>query len=206
MSIVYQTKEGGTTEIFKGCVLETRERNFYDDSDFYAVVWDDEKKALSTPEYATTRYGGGGTAFADATPEVRAAADAWAYKTLKKGYFQRYVKELADPEKGDMVTIVRGKSGKGSTGKLFWIGEKKTYGGYSRWSQNTVQKVGVALDDEKNEKGQYKNVVWTYLGNVEAVVSSKYKISEAKRLMKGLKRSGYGAWLAYQAAPLAFVP
>ena len=38
-----------------GLVLGTGEHNFYDDSDFYAVVWDPVKKKTQEVEYATTR-------------------------------------------------------------------------------------------------------------------------------------------------------
>lgn len=40
---------------YEGCVFETRERNFYDDSDFYAVVWDEASQDVIEVEYATTR-------------------------------------------------------------------------------------------------------------------------------------------------------
>jgi hypothetical protein len=183
----------------------TRERNFLEDSDFYAVVWDAEKQTLNTVEYASTRYGGGGNATEDATADVVKAANAYAYKSLKKLAFDAYKEKLATPVKGDMVKVVKGKTGKGSVGKLFWIGEERTYGGYSKWSQTKVQKVGIALDDEKNEKGQFKNVVWTYLANIEvADLSKKFKYSEAKRALKSLKRAGWAAWSAYQAYPLEY--
>jgi hypothetical protein len=202
MSVVMPT-EG---ELYKGAVLMTRERNFYDDSDFYAVVWNAEKQALETFDYASTRYASGGSAAADATPEVVAAANAYAYKSLRKEAFAAYKEKLAKPVKGDTVKVFKGRKGKGSVGKLFWVGEERTYGGpYSSWAQTKATKVGVALDEEKDEKGRYKNVVWTYLANVEvADLSKKFKFSEAKRALKGLKRAGWAAWSAYQAYPLTY--
>ena len=62
-----------------GKVLSLGERNGYDDSDFYAVVWDDEKNAPEEITYASTRgwtYPNG--ASVDATPEVVAKHEAWA--------------------------------------------------------------------------------------------------------------------------------
>ena len=199
-------KPAGTVELYKGAVIESREMNGYDDSDFYVLAWDEESEKLVRYEYATTRYGGGGTAQVDATPEAVQKANAWAYEKLKRQMFNEYKGELTVAEKGDIVKIAKGKTGKGLTGKLFWIGEKKTYGGYSRWSQNVVQKVGVALDDEKNEKGQYKNVVWTYYGNLEVDVaaSKKFSISEVKRMLRVLKKHGVGAWAA-RGSPYFYV-
>src|SRR5215510_5788359 len=39
----------------EGLVLELREMNGYDDSDFYAVVWNDAKGEPERVEYASTR-------------------------------------------------------------------------------------------------------------------------------------------------------
>lgn len=186
-------------ESFKGAVLHEYERNGYDDSDWHVVVWDDEKNQIEDFMYATTRgwsYPNG--ASVDATEEVKAKAAAWAYNKLRKSTWQKYLSELARPEKGDLVTVVKGrKVAKGTTGTLFWIGQKATYGGYSRWSQTEVTKCGVALDDEKDERGFYKNVAWTYLENLEADVKSKFRYSEIKRRLKGLRQNSLGAWMAY---------
>jgi hypothetical protein len=62
-----------------GHCLYEYEYNGYDDSDFYMVVWNGEKRAPETIMFATTRgwsYPSLGSR-ADATPEVRAAYDAW---------------------------------------------------------------------------------------------------------------------------------
>jgi hypothetical protein len=208
MAVVMPTYEAGKPvgqkTLYAGAVLMTREKNYYDDSDFYAVVWDADEKKLANYEYGSTRYGGSGGASEDATPEVVAAANAYAYQALKKVAFAAYVDGLKTPEKGDTVTVVRDKNGKGSTGFLFWVGEERTYGGYSKWSQKTVQKCGVALDTEKNEKGQFKNVVWTYLANLDVDVSKKFSYKEAKYRLKSLKRAGWAAWSSYMAYPLAY--
>ena len=49
-------------EIYKGCVISLWERNGYNDSDFYASVWDEETKSIKEYEYDTTRFAGGGSA------------------------------------------------------------------------------------------------------------------------------------------------
>jgi len=63
---------------FVGCVLSLREKNGYDDSDFFARVWDEEKQNVHEVMYATTRgwtYKNGATI--DATDDVKAKAEAW---------------------------------------------------------------------------------------------------------------------------------
>ena len=42
--------------LFAGKVLADRERNFYDDSDFYVVVFDEGQ--LKSYEYGSTRFAG----------------------------------------------------------------------------------------------------------------------------------------------------
>ena len=70
---------------YRGCVLETRERNYYDDSDFYAVVWDEEKGCVREVDYATTRaWTYRNFARVDATDDVRAKAKAWARAELER--------------------------------------------------------------------------------------------------------------------------
>ena len=44
-----------TYETHNGFCLENRERNGYDDSDFYMIVWNPEEKAPESIEYASTR-------------------------------------------------------------------------------------------------------------------------------------------------------
>lgn len=60
-----------------GRVLRTWERNGYDDSDFYATIWNDEKGRPEEVQYDTTRFGGGGGATVDATDEVKARYADW---------------------------------------------------------------------------------------------------------------------------------
>ncbi len=142
-------------------------------------------------------------------PQVRAKADAWAYAQLRTKVWNNYLAKLRVPAKGDLVTVVKGRKVKvGTKGKLFWVGQPATFGPVPRfkggWSPKVTTKVGVALDDTKNEKGQYANVVWTYLENLEADVKSKFKYSAARSVLSGLKHSGAGAWLAYQAHPALY--
>lgn len=60
-----------------GRVLSTGEVNGYDDSDFYAIVWNDERQTAERIVYATTRaWTYDRSASVDATPEVLAIYEA----------------------------------------------------------------------------------------------------------------------------------
>ena len=50
----------GLVMTYVGCVLSTREKNYHDDSDFYALVWDEAAQRIRSIEYDTTRFAGGG--------------------------------------------------------------------------------------------------------------------------------------------------
>lgn len=68
---------------YEGCVLSTGEHNYYDDSDFYAMVWDEPTQSVKKVIYATTRgwtYHNG--AKVDATEENRAKAEAYEGQRL----------------------------------------------------------------------------------------------------------------------------
>lgn len=83
--------------------------------------------------------------------------------------------EAKTPRKGKMVEVVRGrKVPVGTRGIIFWMQEMtfspRFNNGY-RKGPDTV-KIGIALDDQKDAKGRYTNVVWTYQANVEVVRAS----------------------------------
>lgn len=93
---------------YKGAVLDTGEHNYHDDSDFYAVVWDGERvKRISD---GTTRCYAPPCCTADATPEVRDAAEKW----LAESYYPPVIrlKLEQDAKKvrvGSVVTVVAGR-------------------------------------------------------------------------------------------------
>lgn len=69
---------------YEGCVLRIGEHNYYDDSDFYAVVWDEETQSTRKITYATTRaWTTYNHAERDATDEVRKKADAYELKVSR---------------------------------------------------------------------------------------------------------------------------
>lgn len=129
---------------YAGCVLNTYERNGYDDSDFYAVCWDREKQRIVEVEYDTTRCGGGGYAKIDATEEVLREVYRH-YKKMATDYFDKtYNEKLARMvRKGDTVEVVRGrKIPKGTVGKVFWTWTK-----YNPYSYEDEDRVGIERED-----------------------------------------------------------
>lgn len=77
----------------QGCVISLRERNGYDDSDFFATYWDEESQSFQEIEYATTRgWSYPNNATVDATPEVLARWEAHQKQTRRNqraGYLRR---------------------------------------------------------------------------------------------------------------------
>lgn len=72
-------------EEYVGCVLDTFERNMSDDSDFYAIVWDEEDQSVKSVMYATTRgWTYHNKAFVDATKEAQEKATKWAVDHVTK--------------------------------------------------------------------------------------------------------------------------
>jgi hypothetical protein len=135
---------------YEGQVVALREHNGYDDSDFYAVVWDAEKAEPREVMYATTRgWTYRNSATVDATPEVAAAYAAYTAARRAEYMAFREAQEAARVEKGKTVEVVRGrKVPKGTTGTVIWVGSGR-YG----------ERVGV-----KDAAG---TVHWTAASNVE---------------------------------------
>ncbi len=132
----------------QGMVLSTGERNGYDDSDFYANVWDEATQSIKQVEYATTRgwtYPNG--ASVDASPEVQAKAAAWVAE-------QKRVIEAATVRVGKTVQVVRGrKLPIGTVADVFWMGPDK----YKKYGK----RVGLRLLDGTKVFIDAANVVTT---------------------------------------------
>jgi len=142
---------------YEGCVLQTYERNGYDDSDFYAIVWDEAQSTVKHVMYATTRgwtYANG--ADVDATPEAIAKAqlamresdihmamlsEEWDSTVPKK---DRRVRVLGTGKNNDRPRRWKGEVIEADTeGVVFWIGVD----GYNSTRWNTRHRLGVELDD-----------------------------------------------------------
>lgn len=205
MSVWMESQKNGETvreESFKGCVLETRERNYHDDSDFYAVVWSEEKQAVTEVQYATTRgWTYNNSATVDATPEVLVKAGEWAVKRAFEALKLADKAEAAKPAKGKVVTVVRGgKVQQGTTGEVIWIGAGKAYS----WSQakyGTPQRVGI-----KDATGE---VHWTAASNVEVQSPEQYETPESVLAQRAERfksdPSGFYSSMVARAMSLAYL-
>lgn len=135
-----------------GLCISDYERNGYDDSDFYMVVWNWEKMHTETIEFASTRgwsYPAMGSK-PDATPEVLAAYAEWQKKIDADARRERQEAESRLPKKGRTVRVIKGrKLPKGTIAKVFWTGcnQFQTYyrNGYNQ--PNQYDRLGLELED-----------------------------------------------------------
>lgn len=152
------TKDGQTyflCEQYAGRIVAQRERNYYDDSDFYVIVWDSEKKVPFEVQTWTTRYPSDFlvSEAVDATDEVREEYSAYRKAERERDEEYRRQQEARRPSTGKTIRVFKGrKVAKGTTGKCIWIGNS----GYG-------MRCGL-----KDDQG---NVFWTALSNIEVVVS-----------------------------------
>ena len=141
---------------FNGCVLGVTERNGYHDSDFYAIVWDDEQGCVRTIEDGTTRfYAPSKYSRADASYEVLEKARAWWSREIgPKMAAETLLARARAIEVGSTVEVVKGrKIAKGTVGKVTWKGE-------DRFASNRYTKayrVGISTPN---------GTVFTSMGNV----------------------------------------
>lgn len=133
MALNHLHAELGHETSYEGMVLRLGEHNWYDDSDFYALVWDEATQSVKKITYATTRgwtYHNG--AKVDASPEVRAKAEAWESARLYDLYAEQAqeekLKALKELETGVEVKSLttRGKN-KGVVGYVQTV-MKSSYG------------------------------------------------------------------------------
>lgn len=152
------TKYGTGERTHIGRVVETFEKNYSDDSDFYAIVLNDSLDGWDIIEYDTTRCGGLGSADVDCS---KADFDTfWANRGRAK-----YLAWCADQDhranlkitKGAYVRVVKGKKAPvGVEGRVFYT--KECVFGIG-WNSKRCQKIG--LEDMDG------NTYWTYDHNVE---------------------------------------
>lgn len=126
MAITTKQEDGTNKQTYVGAVLDTREYNGYNDSDFYAVVWDDTQGIIEV-EYGSTRYHSDSYATADATAEVVEKANRWASEKLNY-ICPMYSAKRAEKkiEVGSEVVVCKGrKVAHGFAGRITWVGMTK---------------------------------------------------------------------------------
>jgi hypothetical protein len=142
------------------CVREY-ERNGYDDSDFFMVVYNPIGDKFEHHEFASTR-GWSYPCFAshvDAMPEILAKYEAYLIEQKRLAEEQRQRILAATPAKGKVLRVVRGrKVPVGTVGVCVWLGSS-AYG----------KRVGI-----KDDQGK---IHWTAYDNVE--VSAVPQTSES---------------------------
>lgn len=133
---------------YEGKVLETRERNGYDDSDFYALVWDDDTNSVKSVDYATTRgWTYLNSASVDATDDVKAKAAAYYSARALEALKDKAAADARKPAVGKSVKVVKGrKVPKGTEGVVFWVGPGKAYSYYAA-KYGTPDRVGFRTAD-----------------------------------------------------------
>jgi len=109
----------------KGLVILTGEHNYYDDSDFFVIYWDEATQTPKEAGYASTR---GWTypnhAEVDATPEILEKYHDYHDRLAEqKREAYRKAKE-AEPSVGKRVKITRGKY-HDNEGEVVWFGPDK---------------------------------------------------------------------------------
>lgn len=171
-----------------GCVIEKYERNGYDDSDFVAVVWDEESQSVQHIEYATTRgWTYCNSATVDVTPENLAKAEAY----MRAKAFQRWkddnLKQAEMPYKGRLVKVIKGRKVKpGTTGEVFWFGEdqykaaqRNRYNRYNPYAGLVGKyfkdryRIGIKWSDAKGEHKEFVSAE-----NVEVINPQSYLIPD----------------------------
>lgn len=155
-------------DTYEGCVLEEYERNMHDDSDFYAIVWDEATQSVKSIEYGTTRaWTYPNHAKVDATPEVRAKADAYYIRTGAAGLRRNAEEEAKEPAKGKTCKVVKGrKIAKDTVVECVGAPTRSVYG-----FNSVTYNILVRLPNG--------DLIHTNVKNLEVLNPEKYHMSEA---------------------------
>ena len=79
--------------------------------------------------------------------------------------------------KGKMVEINRGRKNRGIIGEVFWVGHPEKFSYYAKEHRS----VGIKLNNEKDDNGKFKNVVFAYDYNCD-VVNYESHLTDKKHL------------------------
>jgi hypothetical protein len=140
-----------------GFCLSASTSYFYDDDRpiYHMLIWDPATKEPRS-------VGGSWNSKADATPEVRAAHEAWQERKREEERKAREDREARTPRKGKTIRVVRGRKVPiGTVGTCIWYGEGKAFS----WHQaryGSPMRVGLKTADG--------TVFWTAASNVEVVI------------------------------------
>lgn len=147
---------------YEGCVFATRERNYTDDSEFYAVVWDEDAQDFREVLYMYTGLGGtdNNEASTDATDELKAHIAPIIEPKILEIIRAAVKADASKVKKGAMV-----RTNDGRKGRVFWMGvverrERAGWNGYRNPYFRTVthKRVGIELDDGARIFEEQRNV------------------------------------------------
>ena len=181
---IYSDKRDGglaeiieTKETYTERVLEVYEDNGYNDSDFYAVVWDDEQNCLIHKQYATTRfYSEGYGAKVDATPEIIEKANAEKAKYFLKYAIENDLENAKSVKIGKKVEVTRGRKNRGTIGEVFWVGRPEKFSYHSK----EYRAIGIKLNDERDDNGKFKNIVFANDYNCDVINFETYLTDQSE--------------------------
>lgn len=179
MAILYQNEEPK----YPGRVLAVREKNFADESDFYAIVYDDVEDKVKEIIYGSTRFAGSGFAEPDAPKEIHELAKAAWVRDKFQDFKERTIEYLKIPVRGSRIKVVKGRKNKhGRTGKVEFIKTKRSK--FDRRETYTI--VGFIPDDDPEV------LAIDYLSNVEAIdVEIPTDIDLLNRLIQLANKGAY---------------
>lgn len=162
---------------YEGCVLTTRERNGYDESDFYAIVWDEAYKCVREVEYDSTRYAGGAAASQDYTEEVVAKVYAYCCNLFAHQAYNTAVDTATRFQKGKRIVVTksvkrakdaRNNVPKGMTGTVMQLSDS-SFGARVQFVDDQA--------DQDVPMDRWKHYHWVSAENVEVVEPEQYYIS-----------------------------
>ena len=174
---------------YEGCVLTTRERNGYDDSDFYAIVWDEAQQCVHEHEYSSTRYAGGGNAVVDATEETIEKVYQYCCALFTEQVKQEAVKDATRFNMGRPVRVVkavkrakdaRNNAPKGMTGTVTQVSDG-TYGLRVQFLDDMAYK-DLPMD-------KWKHLHWVSADNLEVIDPEQYYMSTELASIIGVRRA-----------------
>lgn len=174
---------GLVEEKYKGCVITHREQNHYDDSDFYAVVYNPETGGTFCEEYASTRYWCNSWATDDLLPEFDGTLRASHYQRVYDAHIQNQIKAYHEPEmaKGVRVTLTKAHTPRkgtqagnkfwgGVNGTVLWLGRNAPYQSWSRLNDRPDTAL-VIFDNVKDEveNGKHINAIFVPVEKLQTI-------------------------------------
>ena len=118
---------GAWFQFAEGLVVAMGENNYYDDSDFYAIVYCPQTDTFDKVIYASTRgwtYNNGCVVDADddMIEEYRERGKRTSAIHATKSYILKQLVRCKTPQKGSIVTVTKGRKSRGVVGEIFWTG------------------------------------------------------------------------------------